>query len=333
MKIVTAGVIRNDTQQVLVVRRASNQSLGGFWEFPGGKIEPGENEQVCLKREISEELDIEIEVGDFITQSHYVYEHGEFLLKAFEVRMIGGEPTLTVHDQMAWVDPVDLDKYNLALADIPIARTLVKRSTDDLRQRSYNINNPEEARDLYRDWASSYDQHLVKDSGYVAPTLIAQMLSVAEVDHNVQVLDVGCGTGLVGACLSKLGFTHLDGLDFSSEMLEKARKKGIYRELIQADLNEPLDFIQSTYGAAISCGTFGHTGHADASALGRIAPLLKPSAIFACTITPAMWDDRDFARTLEDLRLNSLLEIRKVYERGFYDGSKPDGHFCILQRP
>ena len=141
MKIVTAGVIRNDTQQVLVVRRASNQSLGGFWEFPGGKIESGESDQACLKREISEELDIEIEVGGLITESHYVYEHGEFLLKAFEVHMIRGEPTLTVHDQMAWVDPFDIEKYNLAPADIPIARTLVKRSTDDLRRRSYDIKN------------------------------------------------------------------------------------------------------------------------------------------------------------------------------------------------
>ncbi len=333
MKIVTAGVIRNDTQQVLIVRRASNQSLGGFWEFPGGKIEPGEKDQTCLKREISEKLDIEIEVGGLIAESHYIYEHGEFLLKAFDAQMIRGEPTLTVHDQIAWVDPFDLEQYNLAPADIPIARTLVKLSTDSLRQRSYDIKNPEEARDLYRDWASSYDRHLVKDSGYVAPTVIAQMLSIAEVDHNIRVLDVGCGTGLVGACLSDLGFTHLDGLDFSFEMLEKARRKGVYRELIQADLNEPLDFIRSTYGAAISCGTFGHTGHADASALSRIARLLEPGAIFACTITPAMWDDSDFSRTLEDLRLNDLLEIREVCERAYYDGSEPDGYFCILQRP
>lgn len=128
MKIVTAGVIRNDARQVLVVRRAPDQSLSGFWEFPGGKVEPGENEQTCLKRELSEELDIEIEVGDFITESHYVYEHGEFLLKAFEVHMIRGEPTLTVHDQIAWVEPVDLEKYPLAPADIPIAKTLAQRN-------------------------------------------------------------------------------------------------------------------------------------------------------------------------------------------------------------
>jgi len=209
-----------------------------------------------------------------------------------------------------------------------------KRLADDLRQRSYSVKNAEEVRDLYRDWAGIYDEHLKKDLGYVAPTVIAQMFSVAEVDHNVRVLDVGCGTGLVGVCLSKLGFVHLDGLDFSSEMLEKARKKGVYRELIQADLNESLDFIQSTYGAAISCGTFGHTGHAGASALGRIAGLLKPGAIFACTFPKVMWDDGGFAPILEDLRLDSLLEIREVYEQAaYYDGSEPDGCFCILQRP
>ena len=69
----------------------------------------------------------------------------------------------------------------------------------------------------------------------MAPAVIGQMLSVAEPDHAVRVLDVGCGIGLVGVSLSKLGFVHLDGLDFSSQMLSEARRKGVYRELIQAD--------------------------------------------------------------------------------------------------
>ena len=87
--LVAVGVIRNDVRQVFVVRRAPDQSLIGFWEFPGGEVQSGENEQTCHKRELSEEVDIEPEVRGFITESHHVYEHGEFLLKAFEVHMIG----------------------------------------------------------------------------------------------------------------------------------------------------------------------------------------------------------------------------------------------------
>ena len=211
------------------------------------------------------------------------------------------------------------------------SKKFVKVSSEELLHRAYNITSPEEAIDLYRDWAGSYDQHLEGGLRYVAPKVIAQMLSAAEPDHTVRVLDVGCGTGLVGVCLSKLGFSHLDGVDFSSEMLEEARRKDVYRELIQADLNESLDLIQSTYGAAISCGTFTH-GHVDASVLGRIALLLEPGAIFACTIHQAVWDEAGFSRTLECLAPDNLLEIQEIYERPYFDGSGPDGRFCILRR-
>ena len=142
-----------------------------------------------------------------------------------------------------------------------------KFQPEDLLQRAYDVKSPEEAIDLYRNWAGSYDQQLERGLRYVAPAVIAQMLSVAEPDHTVRVLDVGCGTGLVGVSLSKLGFVHLDGLDFSSQMLDEARRKDLYTELIQADLNESLDLAPSTYGAAISCGTFTH-GHVDAKRVG-----------------------------------------------------------------
>ena len=79
----------------------------------------------------------------------------------------------------------------------------------------------------------------------------------------------------MGVSLSKLGFINLDGLDLSSQMLNEARRKGVYKELIQADLSESLDLTPSAYGAVISSGTFTHS-HVDANALDRIAHLLKP---------------------------------------------------------
>ena len=210
-------------------------------------------------------------------------------------------------------------------------KKFAKIRPEDLLQRAYDVRSPEEAVDLYRDWAGSYDQQLERGLRYVAPAVIAQMLSVAEPDHTVRVLDVGCGTGLVGVSLSQLGFVHLDGLDFSSHMLKEAQRKGVYRELIQADLNEPLDLTPSTYGAAISCGTFTH-GHVDANALDRIAPLLKPGAIFACTIHQAVWEEAGFERTLERLGSDGVLVIEEVHERAYFDGSGPDGRFCLLRR-
>ena len=206
-----------------------------------------------------------------------------------------------------------------------------KLRPEDLLKRAYDVKSPKEAIDLYRDWAGSYDQQLESGLRYVAPAVIGQMLSVAEPDHTVRVLDVGCGTGLVGVSLSKLGFVHLDGLDFSSQMLNEAREKDVYSELIQADLNESLHLAPSTYGAAISCGTFTH-GHVDANALDRIAPLLKPGAIFACTIHKAVWEAAGFSRTLERLGSDGVLVVEEIYERAYFDGSGPDGRFCLLRR-
>ena len=124
MKVVTAGILRNSDGEVLLVRRAKGESLAGFWEFPGGKVEQGEADQECLRRELYEELEIDVEVSNFFEESHYSYDHGEFRLRAYEVDLLAGEPILRVHDQLSWVTPDRLLSFQLAPADIPIARSL-----------------------------------------------------------------------------------------------------------------------------------------------------------------------------------------------------------------
>jgi 8-oxo-dGTP diphosphatase len=128
MKIVVAGIIKNRSGLILLVRRGPEESLRGYWEFPGGKVELGETEETCLVRELKEELGIDIEVGRFLDQNHYVYDHGEFLLKTFEVLIVGGEIGLSVHDKLVWVNPDELNTYNLAPADMPIAQLLAAKS-------------------------------------------------------------------------------------------------------------------------------------------------------------------------------------------------------------
>ena len=82
-----------------------------------------------------------------------------------------------------------------------VNKKFTKLRPEDLLQRAYDIKSPKEAIDLYRNWAGRYDQQLEQELRYVAPAAIAQMLSLGEPDHTVRVLDVGCGTGLVGVSL------------------------------------------------------------------------------------------------------------------------------------
>lgn len=132
MKVVTAGVITRDDGKVLLVRRGPQESLSGYWEFPGGKVEEDESEAECLARELKEELGIQVEVGKFLSESHYVYEHGDFLLKAFSARIVSGKLALSVHDELSWVNSTELESYRLAPADIPIAQSLETQSTSKM---------------------------------------------------------------------------------------------------------------------------------------------------------------------------------------------------------
>jgi len=123
MKEVTAAIIMKDNK-VLIAQRAPSENLAGKWEFPGGKTEPGETSQECLKREIREELEVDIEVLALFGESVYAYHSGTIKLVAFWCKWISGEFTLNVHSHIAWVYSHDMDLYDFAPADIPLVEKL-----------------------------------------------------------------------------------------------------------------------------------------------------------------------------------------------------------------
>ncbi|MBK8020195.1 MAG: A/G-specific adenine glycosylase [Chloroflexi bacterium] len=124
---VTAGLIRNERGDLLIAQRPLDGLLGGLWEFPGGKLEPGETLPECLKRELREELGIEVEVGDLFVQVRHGFTHFKITLYTFECRYIGGEPQpLGVHD-FAWVREDELDRYSFGKADRQVIAALVAR--------------------------------------------------------------------------------------------------------------------------------------------------------------------------------------------------------------
>ncbi|MGC7871448.1 8-oxo-dGTP diphosphatase MutT [Desulfosporosinus sp. SYSU MS00001] len=120
---VGAAIIISD-KNILIAQRALGENLEGKWEFPGGKIEPGETPQDCLKREIREEFEVEIKVLDFFGESIYDYPQGTIKLLAFRCQWLSGIFTLNVHSQIAWVRYDELDNYDFAPADIPLAEKL-----------------------------------------------------------------------------------------------------------------------------------------------------------------------------------------------------------------
>ena len=119
----TAAIVKSG-RRILLVRRAPGQSLAGMWEFPGGKLEPGESLQDCLARELMEELGLLVDVHEVVAISEYHYSHGSIQLVAMNVVVQSGELRLTVHDEARWLLPSEIASVALAPADLPIAAKL-----------------------------------------------------------------------------------------------------------------------------------------------------------------------------------------------------------------
>lgn len=122
---VTAAILI-ENGRVLIARRRPGASQAGMWEFPGGKVGPGETPAQCLKREIREELGIEIAVGEFFGESVYAYKDQTIRLLAYRVRAEGGEMSRNDHAELAWVAVTDLGRYRFCPADVPFTEKLRK---------------------------------------------------------------------------------------------------------------------------------------------------------------------------------------------------------------
>ena len=101
IEVVGAVIVKGD--KILAARRPFNKSLGGLWEFPGGKLETGEKPQEALRREIMEELKCKVEVGEFITNSIYAYDFATISLSTYFCTIIKGNLQPSEHIDLKWL--------------------------------------------------------------------------------------------------------------------------------------------------------------------------------------------------------------------------------------
>jgi 8-oxo-dGTP diphosphatase len=131
MKEVSAAIIiEND--KILLTKRNSTGDLPGHWEFPGGKRENNETIFECLEREIKEELNVSCKALNIFSENIYEYENGTIKLIAIMTKLFSNSIILNVHDEYIWAEISNLLNYNLAPADIRIAKLLLEEYDNGL---------------------------------------------------------------------------------------------------------------------------------------------------------------------------------------------------------
>jgi mutator protein MutT len=125
---VSAGLVFHDGR-LLLAQRKPEAHLGGLWEFPGGKREPGETFEDCLVRELREELAIETEVEELIEEVSHDYPDKQVLLRFFRCRLLSGEPQPIGCHAIAWVTRDTLGQYPFPAAD---ARLLARLASGEI---------------------------------------------------------------------------------------------------------------------------------------------------------------------------------------------------------
>lgn len=150
--------------------------------------------------------------------------------------------------------------------------------------KAYGLKTQNDINDLYDEWADSYDDE-VEENGYVSPARTASALTQF-LPLEASILDIGCGTGLSGVALNNSGFLNIHGSEINLSMLVNAKKKKVYKSLIQGKISNPFPDPPGTYDAIVAIGVIG-AGAAPASLLRSALKALESGGLLAFTLNDA----------------------------------------------
>ena len=190
-----------------------------------------------------------------------------------------------------------------------------------------DAKNDNRLTEVYRDWAKKYDYDNDHVLGTVSQPKSVNLLSTRLKDKTAKIIDVGCGTGLVGENLKAKDFIYFDGLDISKDMLSIAKSRG-YRNLFLGSLNKQLPVLDDAYDAAMCIGVFTH-GHVSSDGFNELCRIVKPGGYVCFTINEGVFEEYGFKEMIAEFQLNKAWEVISLYKDDYMTLENVKGYYCL----
>ena len=190
-----------------------------------------------------------------------------------------------------------------------------------------DAKNDNRLTEVYRDWAKKYDYDNDHVLGTVSQPKSVNLLSTRLKDKTAKIIDVGCGTGLVGEKLKAKDFINFDGLDISKDMLSIAKSRG-YRNLFLGSLNKQLPVLDNAYDAAMCIGVFTH-GHVSSDGFNELCRIVKPGGYVCFTINEGVFEEYGFKEMIAEFQLNKVWEVISLYKDDYMTLENVKGYYCL----
>ena len=188
-----------------------------------------------------------------------------------------------------------------------------------------------DSRALYETWAPFYERNMEEDYGYIAPRLAVEAFSAHAPDRAASIIDLACGTGLVGAELASRGYQQVDGLDVSPAMLDQARVKQLYRALHVGDLTQPPPPAARGHDAAICVGCFGG-GHLGPQHLAGLTEYVVPGGLLVLYINGLPYAEDDYPAHFAALEKDRIWQVLLTAQSNYMQALDRPGWVVVARR-
>lgn len=188
--------------------------------------------------------------------------------------------------------------------------------------------NDTKLKQVYKEWASAYDYDNDHKLGTVSQPISVKLLLSQVKDKAVKIIDVGCGTGLVGKHLKANGFYNFDGLDISDEMLQIASQRG-YQKLYSGSLNKKLPVADNSYDCVMCIGVFTH-GHVSSDGFSELCRITKPGGYLCFTINEGVFQKYGFKETINEFEINSKWSVISLFKDDYMKLENVKGYYCLV---